>query len=53
MLFFIGENDFQYRIDNLTNIFLNHRPLGAKWVLAIDKNAVHDQITDCVFKYLF
>jgi hypothetical protein len=49
MLFFIGENDFQYRIDNLTNIFLNHRPLGAKWVLAIEKNAVHEQITDQQF----
>tara|TARA_S200000501_G_scaffold312586_1_gene303677 strand:- start:2450 stop:3508 length:1059 start_codon:yes stop_codon:yes gene_type:complete len=46
MLFFIGENDLQYRIDNLTNIFLNHRPLGAKWILAIEKNAAHEQIID-------
>ena len=46
MLFFIGENDLQYRIDNLTSIFLNHRPLGAKWILAIEKNAAHEQIID-------
>ena len=49
MLFFIGENDLQYRIDNLTNIFLNHRPFGAKWILAIEKNTAHEQITDLQF----
>ena len=49
MLFFIGENDLQYRINNITNIFMNHRFLGAKWILAIEKNAAHEQINDDFF----
>ena len=46
---FIGENDLDYRIENLTNIFLNHRPLGAKWALAMEPNTGHSQITDFNF----
>ena len=43
---FIGENDSDYRIENLTSIFLAHRPLGAIWTLAMEPNAGHSQITD-------
>jgi len=43
---FIGENDTQYRIDNLTDIFEAHRPLGARWILAMQPNAAHEPITD-------
>mgnify|MGYP001158582566 CR=1 FL=1 len=34
-LMIVGENDLAYRIENLTGIFLDHRPLGAKWILAL------------------
>ncbi len=43
---FIGENDSDYRIDNLTNIFLNHRPFGAIWALAMEPNSGHNRVTD-------
>ena len=48
-LMFIGENDLDYRIENLTNIFLNHRPLGAKWILAMEQGAGHSQVNDVNF----
>ena len=48
-LMFIGEDDLDYRIENLTNIFLNHRPLGAKWALAMEPNTGHSQIIDFNF----
>ena len=48
-LMFVGENDLPYRIENLTGIFLDHRPLGAKWILAMEQGAVHTQITDHPF----
>ncbi len=44
--FFIGEHDAQYRIDNLTGIFEAHRPLGARWILAMQPNAAHEPVTD-------
>ena len=43
---FVGENDAPYRIDNLTGIFETHRPLGARWILALQPNAAHEPITD-------
>ena len=43
---FVGENDLDYRIENLTGIFLNHRPFGALWTLAMEQGAGHTQITD-------
>lgn len=43
---FIGENDSDYRIENLTNIFLNHRQFGAVWALAMQPNMGHNRITD-------
>ena len=43
---FVGENDLDYRITNLTGIFLNHRPLDALWTLAMEQGAGHTQITD-------
>ena len=49
MLFFIGENDLQYRIDNLSYIFFSHRQFGAKWSLLVEKNVAHDQINDNQF----
>ena len=48
-LMFIGENDLDYRIENLTNIFFNHRPLGARWILAMEQGAGHSQINDVNF----
>jgi len=45
-LMFVAENDLPYRIENLTGIFLDHRPLGAKWALAMEQDAGHTQITD-------
>tara|TARA_B100000315_G_scaffold260129_1_gene319437 strand:+ start:822 stop:2021 length:1200 start_codon:yes stop_codon:yes gene_type:complete len=43
---FIGENDLDYRIENLTGIFETHRPVGARWILAMEQNAGHSQIQD-------
>jgi hypothetical protein len=48
-LMFVGENDLPYRIENLTGIFFEHRPLGAKWILAIEQNAGHSQVIDYSF----
>jgi len=45
---FIGENDLPYRIENLTGIFEEHRPLGARWILAVQPDAGHERITDRV-----
>ena len=49
MLMFVGEDDLPYRIENLTGIFLEHRPLGAKWALAMEQGAGHSQINDDTF----
>ena len=49
MLFFVGENDLQYRIDNLSYVFFNHRRFGAKWSLLVEKNVAHDPINDNQF----
>ena len=35
----IGELDLPYRLTNLTGIFETHRPLGAKWILALEPGA--------------
>jgi hypothetical protein len=48
-LMFVGENDLPYRIENLTGIFLEHRPLGAKWILAMEQGVGHTQVTDHSF----
>lgn len=48
-LMFVAENDPQYRIDNLTGIFLDHRPLGAKWMLAMEQDAGHTPVEDYDF----
>ena len=48
-LMIVGENDLNYRIENLTNIFLNHRPEGAKWILAKEPGAGHSLVTDFSF----
>lgn len=45
-LMFIGEEDLDYRITNLTDIFLDHRPLGAQWSLAVEQGSGHSQIQD-------
>ena len=42
----VGENDAPYRIANLTGIFLAHRPLGARWSLAMQPDAAHERVTD-------
>ncbi|MCP4709907.1 MAG: T9SS type A sorting domain-containing protein [Planctomycetes bacterium] len=43
---FIGENDLPYRIENLTGIFEENRPLGALWILAMQPGAGHQRISD-------
>lgn len=43
---FIGEFDLPYRLENLTTIFEFHRPLGAKWILALEQGAGHGRVTD-------
>ncbi len=43
---FIGELDLPYRITNLTGIFEAHRPLGARWALAMEPGAGHQRIED-------
>ena len=43
---FIGEYDSDYRIENLTDIFLKHRGSGAKWALAMEPNSGHSRIND-------
>ncbi len=45
-LMIVGENDMAYRIENLTGIFLDHRPAGAKWILAMEPNAGHTLVND-------
>jgi hypothetical protein len=42
----IGELDLSYRIKNLTDIFENHRPAGARWILAMEPGAGHGRVTD-------
>ena len=48
-LMFVAENDPPYRIENLTGIFLDHRPLGAKWILAMEQGVGHTQVVDYPF----
>ena len=48
-LMFVAENDLPYRIENLTGIFLNHRPLGAKWILAMEQGVGHTLVTNYPF----
>ena len=48
-LMFIAENDLQYRIDNLTGIFYDHRPQGAKWILAMEPDVAHTLVVDYPF----
>ena len=40
----IGELDLGYRIENLTGIFDTHRPLGARWILAMEPAAGHSRV---------
>ncbi|MFL2982832.1 MAG: T9SS type A sorting domain-containing protein [Candidatus Neomarinimicrobiota bacterium] len=48
-LMIVGEEDLDYRIDNLTGIFYDHRNIGAKWILAMEPGAGHTQVTDYEF----
>lgn len=43
---FAGENDKEYRVRNLSQIFERHRPLGAKWALAILPGVGHGKVHD-------
>tara|TARA_Y100001934_G_scaffold227894_1_gene273933 strand:- start:581 stop:2632 length:2052 start_codon:yes stop_codon:yes gene_type:complete len=52
-LMIVGEEDFDYRIENLTGIFLNHRPYGAKWILAMEPGAGHNEVIDYNFLHSF
>lgn len=42
----IGADDLPYRIANLTDIFTQHRLLGARWLLAMQPDAAHERVTD-------
>jgi len=48
-LMIVAEDDLDYRIENLTNIFLNHRSDGAKWILAMEPGVGHTLVTDYPF----
>ena len=48
-LMVIAENDAQYRIDNLTGIFYDHRLQGAKWILAMEPDVAHTLVVDYPF----
>ncbi len=52
-LMIVAENDLDYRIENLTNIFLNHRSDGAKWILAMEPEVAHTPVTDYSFLNTF
>jgi len=52
-LMIVAENDLDYRIENLTNIFLDHRPDGAKWILAMEPGVGHSLVTDYSFLHTF
>jgi hypothetical protein len=40
-IFFIGEKDKDYRVRNITDLFVKRRAEGALWCLAVEKNAGH------------
>lgn len=44
----IGELDLAYRIENLTSIFEAHRPLGARWILAMEPGVGHARVENRV-----
>ncbi len=48
-LMIVGEEDLDYRIENLSGIFYNHRYINAKWILAMEPGAGHTQVTDYNF----
>jgi len=50
---FIGENDLDYRIINLTTIFETNRPLGALWALAMEPDAGHERVSHEVIHSYF
>jgi len=50
---FIGENDLDYRIINLTTIFETNRPLGALWVLAMEPDAGHERVSNEIIHSYF
>ena len=52
-LMIVAENDLDYRIENLTNIFLDHRSDGAKWILAMEPGVGHTLVTDYSFLNTF
>ena len=52
-LMIVAENDLDYRIENLTNIFFDHRDDGAKWILAMEPDANHSLVTDYPFLNTF
>jgi len=41
---YIGENDLEYRLTNLTYIFETNRPMGALWALAVEPDAGHTRV---------
>ena len=50
---FIGENDLDYRITNLTSIFNTNRPYGAPWILAMEPNTGHSSVKDTFLLFTY
>lgn len=50
---FIGENDLDYRIINLTTIFETNRSLGALWTLAMEPNGGHGRVSEEIIHSFF
>ena len=42
-LWFIGERDASYRMANIEALVLKNRKLGARWALAVEPNAGHEE----------
>jgi len=51
---FIGEEDRDYRITNLTGIFNENRPKGAPWTIAVEPDSGHSSVKDTsiLFPYI-
>ncbi len=50
---FIGENDRDYRVSNLTSIFTENRPDGAVWALAKEPGTGHERVSNTLIHSYF
>ena len=52
-LWFKGELDWSYRLENMDSIFDRERPKGALWALITEKGTFHDRLVDKSLIYNF